>query len=60
MKNFTYIFEPPYHLYKEHQLLEQKIAEGCDDEEVIHRKEKLYKILLKEAPHYLNDASPYL
>ena len=60
MKNFKYVFEPCYRLYKEHQQLEQEIAKGCTDEEVIIKKEKLHKILLKEAPHYLDDVNPYL
>ena len=55
MEKIIYVFEPPYHLYKEYQQLEKEIGEGCTDEEVIIKKEKLHKILLKEASHYLID-----
>ena len=60
MGKINYVYEPPYHLYKEHQQLEKKIAEGCTDEAVLHRKEKLYKKLLKGAPHYLDECNSNL
>ena len=60
MGKINYVYEPGYPVYKEHQQLEKKIAEGCTDAAVIIKKEKLYKKLLKGASHYLDDVSPYL
>jgi len=57
MEKINYVYEPYYPVYKEHQHLEKEIDRGCKDEAIIIKKEKLYKILLKGAPHYLDDCN---
>jgi hypothetical protein len=54
MNQIIYEFEPHYSIYKEYQKLEKETKEKADNN-LVDKIHKLYKILLREAPYYLDE-----